>query len=98
MVCCAWRLQAAVQDCLGQAVAQYCRFVGRDSSDTEDSDREDSDSEGCMSSVRSETDPDLPACAPEHSAGNSLYTQHTAEHRSQMYTSLQKWLHCMLGN
>lgn len=100
-------VQAAVQDCLGQAIAQYCRFVGRDSSDTEDSDREDSDSasEGCTSSVRSETDPELPACASEHSAGNSLDIHRTAEYRTRCITggrsgcmSLQPDLHCMLGN
>lgn len=68
-------MQAAVHDCLGQAIAQHCRIVGRDSSDTGDSDGGDSDSVSgeCLSSLRSEPDPDMPAHASEHTAGKSKH-------------------------
>ena len=64
-----WLVQAAVHDCLCQAIAQYCRIVGRDSSDTGDF---DSESDECMSSLGSEPDPDALACASGHAAGKSL--------------------------
>ena len=95
-----WLVQAAVHDCLCQAIAQYCRIVGRDSSDTGDF---ESECDECMSSLGSEPDPDALACASEHTAGRNLcimlweYMLNGHCCRSGcMY--MQQDVGCMLGN
>ena len=62
-------MQAAVHECLGEAIGQHCRIVGQDSSDKEQS---DSASEGCANSLWSDSDSDVHADAHEHNAGTAI--------------------------
>ena len=63
-------MQAAVHECLGDAIGQYCRVVGQDSSDKEDS---DSETDGCTVSF-SESDSDVLADLQTHSTGKTTCT------------------------
>ena len=55
-------MQAAVHECLGEAIGQHCRIVGQDASDKEES---DSVSTGCANSLWSDSDSDVHADAHE---------------------------------
>ena len=61
-------VQAAVHDCLGDAIGQYCCIVGQDSSDKEDL---DSVTDGCTSSL-CDSDSDAHAAVREHSKGQAV--------------------------
>lgn len=59
-------MQAAVHDCLADAIRQYCRIVGQDSSD-KNSSESDSVTDG------SSSDSDVHADAQEDSTGTAMY-------------------------
>lgn len=60
-------MQAAVHDCLADAIRQYCRIVGQDSSD-----RSSSDSDSVTDGSTSSSESDVHADAQEHSTGTAM--------------------------
>lgn len=57
-------MQAAMHDCLADAIRQYCRIVGQDSSD-----KNSSDSDSVTDGSTSSSDSDAHADAQEDSCG-----------------------------